>query len=273
MSSNGGRSLPPKSQRLSASQAASLAGAAQPQTPPQPAPQPQPQFTPSNDLQSTTQAATTLSQIASMNDDQLAQAVIDSKTVDMPNFLNDRPDQTQKFVYQVGLNGAPTVLDQQQFDKFLQDNNIPRAQVMARSVRDNGPYKAQLQVDSFKYSELTYIGGKLGGQASGAGIYFDMNGGHSTGYGGYGSQGTATMLAVYNPKTAKVIDFDVLRRKAASFAKSHPKFARAVGGFTAGQNGNASIYALAMGYNAISGGPVSSTYQNVIDRSAVIVLK
>lgn len=260
-----------RSTSVNVAQAASLAGAAQPQTPQQPAPQPQ--FTPSNDLQSTTQATATLSTLTSMTDDQLAQAVIDSRTVDMPNFLNDRPDQTQKFVYQVGLNGAPTVMDQQQFDKFLQDNNIPRSQIMARSVRDNGPYKAQLQLDSFRYSELTYIGGKMGGQASGAGIYFDMNGGHSTGYGGYGSQGTATMLAVYNPKTARVIDFDALRRKAIAFANSHPKFARAVGGFTAGQNGNASIYALVMGYNSISGGPVRKTYQNIIDRSAVIVLK
>ena len=273
MGGRGSNSVIPgaRSTSVNVAQAASLAGAAQPQTPPQPAPQPQ--FTPSNDLQSTAQATTTLAQIASMSDDQLAQAVIDSRTVDMPNFLNDHPDQTQKFVYQVGLNGAPTVLDQQQFDQFLQQNNIPRAQVMARSVRDNGLYKAQLQVDSFKYSELTYIGGKIGGQASGAGTYFDMNGGHSTGYGGYGSQGSATMLAVYNPKTARVIDFNALRRKAIAFANSHPKFARAVGGFTAGSNGNASIYALAMGYNAISGGPVSPTYQNVIDRSAVVVLK
>ena len=228
----------------------------------------QPDLTPGRDLQTATQATATLAQIASMTDDQLAQAVIDSRSVDMPNFLNDVQDQTQKFVYQVGLNGAPQVMDQQQFDQFLQQNNIPRSQIMSRSVNKNGPYSAQQIINTFKYSELTYIGGKQGGQASGAGTYFDMNGGGATGYGS-----GATMTAVYNPATARVIDFNALRRQAASFASSHPKFAHAVGGFTSGHNGNASIYALAMGYNAISGGPVSHSYQNIIDRSAVVVLK
>ena len=242
----------------------------QPLQPPQP-PQPQPDLTPGSDLQTATQATATLAQIASMTDDQLAQAVIDSRSVDMPNFLNDIPDQTQKFVYQVGLNGAPQVMDQQQFDQFLQQNNIPRSQIMSRSVSGNGPYSAQQITDMFRYSELTYIGGKQGGQASGAGTYFDMNGGGNTGY-GYGRT-SATMQAVYNPATARVIDFHRLQSQARSFAASHPKFAAAVGSFRAGGNGNASIYALAMGYNAISGGPVSSTYQNIIDRSAVVVLK
>lgn len=237
---------------------------------PPPQPQQQPNLQPSSDLLNNAQASATLAQIASMTDDQLAKAVIDSRTVDMPNFLNDVPDQTQKFVYQVGLNGAPVVMDQQQFDQFMKQNNIPQSQIMARSVNDSpdGIYKAQHIADMFRYSELTYIAGKKGGQASGAGSYFDMNGGRSTGYGT-----GATLQAIYNPKTAKVIDYYVLRRKAIAFANSHPKFARAVGGFTAGGNGNASIYALAMGYNAISGGPVSPRYQNIIDRSAVIVLR
>ena len=231
--------------------------------------QPQPQqLNPSDALQTAAQATATLAQVAAMTDDQLAQAVIDSRTVDMPNFLSDIPDQTQKFVYQVGLNGAPQVMDQQQFTQFMQQNNIPNYQIMARSVDANFPLTAQQIADTFKYSELNYVGGKKGGQMSGAGTYFDMNGGRGTGYGS-----GATIKAIYNPATARVIDYHVLQRQAATFARTHPKFARAVGSFTNGKNGNASIYALAMGYNAISGGPVSSSYQNIIDRSAVIVLK
>lgn len=245
----------------------------QPQQPPQmqppqqPQPQLQPNLTPGSDLQTATQATATLAQIASMTDDQLAQAYRDSRNVDMPNFLNDIPDQTQKFVYQVGLNGAPTVMDQQQFDQFMQQNNIPRSQIMARSVNKNGPYTAQHIADMFKYSELTYIGGKQGGQVSGAGTYFDMNGGRNTGYGN-----GATIQAVLNPATARVADYNTLPRQAQAFARSHPKFAAAVGAFSYGRGGNASIYALAMGYNVIAGG-ASSTYRNIIDRSAVVVLK
>lgn len=241
----------------------------QPQLVQQQPPQPQPQqLSPSDALQTAAQATATLAQIAAMTDDQLAQAVIDSRAVDMPNFLNDVPDQTQKFVYQVGLNGAPQVMDQQQFTQFMQQNNIPNSQIMARSIKPNFPLTAQQIADTFKYSELNYVGGKHGGQVSGAGTYFDMNGGHNTGYGN-----GATIKAIYNPATARVISYSALQRQAANFARTHPKFVNAVGSFSYGKGGNASIYALAMGYNAISGGPVSSTYQNIIDRSAVIVVK
>lgn len=224
---------------------------------------------PSSALQSNAQASATLAQIMSLSDDQLAQAVKDSRNVDMPNFLNDKPDPTQKFVYQVGLNGAPTVMDQAQLDQFMKQNNIPKSQILSRSVNGNGPYTANHIADIFKYSELNYIGGKYGGQRSGAGTYFDMNGGGSTGYGS-----GATLTAILNPQTARVVDYYDLQRKATAFAKSHPKFVQAVGGMpSAGQGGNMSVWALAMGYNVISGGPVSSKYHNVIDRSAVIVLK
>lgn len=236
-------------------------------TPPQPLPPlppvpPDPEdLTPGSDLQTPTQATATLAQIASMTDDQLAQAVIASRHVDMPNFLNDVPDATQRFVYQVGLNGAPTVLDQQQFDAFRHQHNIPRSQILSRSVNGNGPYSATQILNTFKYSELNYIGGKHGGQAYGAGTYFDMNGGRSTGYGG------TTMNAVLNPNTARVISGSNLLTQARSFARSHPKFANAVGAVS---TRNMSIYALAMGYNVISDG--MNSYHNVIDRSAVVVL-
>lgn len=244
---------------------------------PQPAPQQQqapqqPQqvnLQPSSALQTNAQASATLAQIMSMSDDQLAQAVRDSRNVDMPNFLNDKPDPTQKFVYQVGLNGAPTVMDQAQLDAFMKQNNIPKSHILSRSVNGNGPYTAQQIMNIFKYSELNYIGGKYGGMMSGAGTYFDMNGGGGTGYGSGG-----TLTAILNPQTARVIDYYALQRKATAFAKSHPKFVQAVGGMPSrGAGGNMSVWALAMGYNVISGGPVSSSYHNVIDRSAVIVLK
>lgn len=240
-----------------------------PQQPQQPQPQIDIQLQPGDDLQTQAQASATLAQIAQMSDDQLAQAVIDSKGVDMPNFLNDALCPTQKFVYQVGLNGAPLVMDRNAFDQFMQQNNIPKSNIMERSVKPNGPYTAQHIIDIFKYSEMNYIGGKFGGSMSGAGTYFDQNGGSGgTGY------GNTTLTAVLNPATARAIDYDVLWRKATSFAASHPKFTKAVGGLpTNGATGNVSIWALAMGYNVITGGPISRSYRNVIDRSAVIVVK
>lgn len=208
-------------------------------------------------------AATALSQ---MSDDQLTQLYQQSRTVDMPNHLSDVADQTQRFVYIAGVNGKPQVLDQASFDKYMKDNGIRQSQVLARTtggasynVNGTNIRLSDNQVcDLVKYGDLNYIGGKHGGQLYGAGTYFDMNGGRPTGY-----NGRQTMIAVLSP-TAKAIDKSSLARQTAQWSKSHPKFARQVGAFS---NSNASIYALAQGYNIITGG----SYHNVIDRTAIVM--
>lgn len=208
-------------------------------------------------------AATALSQ---MSDAQLTQLYQQSRNVDMPNHLNDVADKTQRFVYMAGVNGKPQVLDQASFDQYLKDNNIPRSQVLARttggaSYTVNGTTinLSDNQVcDLIKYGDLNYVGGKHGGQLYGGGTYFDMNGGRPTGY-----NGRQTMIAVLSP-TAKTIDKYQLSRQTTQWAKSHPNFAKAVGPFS---NSNASIYALAQGYNVITGG----SYHNVIDRTAIVM--
>ena len=215
-------------------------------------------------------AVTALTQ---MTDDQLAALVNASKRAQMPNYLSDRPDPTQKFVFQAGINEKPMVLDSQAFNQYMQDNNIPQWQVMSRSV-NNASYTNQQgytvnyssdQIQRMlKYSNLNYIGGKVGGQAYGAGAYFEMNGGGSTGY------GSNTATAILNPK-AKIIEKWDLMNKANSFDQTHPKFAKAVGGVN---NKTLSIYALAMGYQVITsasnGKRKKGEYYNIIDRSALI---
>lgn len=211
-------------------------------------------------------ASTVLSQ---MSDAQLAQLYNQSRTVDMPNHLNDVADATQRFVYMAGVNGKPMVLDQANFDKFLRDNNIPRSDILARttgganySVNGTNIRLSSNQVcDLIKYGDLNYIGGKHGGQVYGGGTYFDRNGGRPTGY-----NGNQTMLAVLNPQTARPISKDRLRNQTATWARSHPQFAKAVGSFS---NSNASIYALAQGYNVITDG--RRGYHNIIDRTAMVM--
>lgn len=235
---------------------------AQPQPPQPPVAQqpPSPQNTPAT--------PNALDALSNMTDDQLAALMVASRRADMPNHLNDVADATQRFVFQAGLNEKPTVLDDASFAQFMQTNNIPQSQIMSRTVGGavysvNGTnYKMQPQqvVDMMKYSALNYVGGKQGGMVHGAGTYFDMNGGSRT---GYGSGNTVTALAVLNPATAKVIDHSALNSRVSSFARSHPKFAAAVGAYN---SHNMSIYALAMGYNVIRYG----SYNNVIDRSALV---
>ena len=235
---------------------------------PQPTPQPQ-NVTP-------TPTKSAFDTLRNMNDDQLADIAIKSKTVDMPNMLADVDDVTQKFVYQANLNDKPQVLDQADFNKFMSDNNLGTSDLLSRSINDisytnksgtHVPMKAQDVADMMMYSKYNYIGGKVNGQALGAGTYFDHTNGNPTGY------GKKTVVAVLNPATARTIDSYTLQQKASSFAKTHPKFAKAVGSyntaFSGGKN-NMAIYALAMGYNVImdSGG-----YTNVIDRAALVYRK
>lgn len=206
--------------------------------------------------------------LANMTDDQLATLMNQSKTIDMPNHLNDAVDATQKFVYASGANGMPTVLDDTQFSQFMKDNGISQSHVLARSTNGADYTINQVHIrlspsqitQMLKHSQLNYVGGKHGGHLYGSGTYFDMNGGQKTGY-----ANGATAIAVLNPKTAHVISKNALESKIPAFSASHPKFARAVGSVT---NSNISIYALAMGYNVIRSD--YNNYHNVIDRSALV---
>lgn len=214
-----------------------------------------------------------LTALSQMSDDQLATLMANSKTVDMPNHLNDAVDATQKFAYIAGVNEMPTVLDDSAFDQFLQNNNIPKSNILSRSVSgvtyNAGGIRYNLTAtditDMMKYSALNYVGGKHGGQVYGAGTYFDMNGGRNTGY-----ASGATALAVLNPQTARVIDNQSLITAANAFRASHPKFAKATGSLN---NSNLSIYALAMGYNVITDSKTNPSYHNIIDRKAIVYRK
>lgn len=241
---------------------------AQPQnTAQQPAPQPQ--------NVAPTPTGSSFDALQKMTDDQLADVVNKSKTVSMPNQLADVNDVTQKFVYQANLNDKPQVLDNASFNKFMSDNNMTSSDLLSRSIDDitytnasgtKVKMTAKDVSDMMMYSKYNYIGGKVNGQAYGAGTYFDHTNGRSTGY------GKTTVVAVLNPATARPISSQALARRASTFAQTHPKFARAVGAyntsFSGGKN-NMAIYALAMGFNVITDGS-SSGYMNVIDRSALV---
>lgn len=204
--------------------------------------------------------------LSKMSDQQLVQLLKTAKNVDMPNHLSDRPDFTQRFVYTAGVNGMPLALDAQQFQQFMKDNNIPQRQVLSRSVNRPPQYyvngtpmqlTAQQTIDLLRDGKYNYIGGKWGGQALGAGTYFDMNGGGNTGYGG------TTVQAVLNPKTAKIIQSSTLSSKIQAYRNAHPSVAKLI------PASNSSVYALLMGYNVIKG----SSYHNIIDRIALVIKK
>lgn len=221
-----------------------------------------------------------IKKLQGMTDAQLAAFYQQSQQAVLPNHLSDADDKTQKFVFTLGMNAKPMVLDQKDFNKFMSDNGIPKAQMLARDIRggilktssgNSTTLTSDDVADMLKYSRMNYIGGKHGGQRFGAGTYFDMNGGVSTGYGGYSSNST-TVVGVLNPKTAKIVTSSRLAKEAAAFDRSHPQFAKATGGYDSSfYNNNMSIYATVLGYNVIKDS--IGSYHNVIDRSALVLLK
>lgn len=244
---------------------------------PTPVTPPPPAQLPDDDDQTTPilQTSTGMDALRQMDDSQLAALARQARTQQLPNQLNDVADATQRFVYTAGLNEKPTVLDDTAFAQYMSDNGMTSADMLSRSVSSityqnaagtSVKMSGQDVSDMLKYSRYNYIGGKVGGQAYGAGTYFDHTNGRSTGYGSH------TLVAVLNPATARVISDTQLARQASAFAQSHPQFARAVGSYNTSYSGgrnNMSIYALAMGYNVISDGSRNG-YMNVIDRAALV---
>lgn len=221
----------------------------------------------------------TVEDIVKLTDAQLAGIAIASKYATMPDSLDDVPDEMQRFVYEIGLNSKPTVVNQQQFEQFMQLHNIPKERIMTRAVYDS-EYTAEEINNMFRYSEYNYIGGKRRGRAFGAGTYFERNGGYTPHGHCFKYRKYRLMKAVYNPATARVISYNTLRRQFRKYAKHNCPTLAKVLGFEPNRPHptHLSIYALALGYNAISAanaiGFIGCPYcdQAILDRSAVVVL-
>lgn len=242
-------------------------------------PTPVPPAAPVGPATNTSVTSKAVSNFSSMSDTAMAAEIKKAVGVGMPNQLSDKPDATQQLVFSAGFNEKPMVLDQAGFNKFMKDNKLTTADLLSRDVNpvsyknaSNTQIKmtAQDVIDMMMYSRVNYIGGKIGGQALGAGTYFDHTRGQNTGYGGAGHK---TAVAVLNPKTAKIITYSSLRSSIPSWRSSHPKSAKAIDELvrkTGGRNSD-SIYALAMGYNVIArNAGAKGGYVNVIDRSALV---
>ena len=216
---------------------------------------------------------TTLKQLASMDDQSVLSLLQGARGIDMPNHLKDAPSFSQEFVYAIGLNAQPNVVDAAGFNKFMSDNNIPRSQILSR-MTGGGTYKttagtsrklsADQVVQMWATDPYNYIGGKHGGQVYGAGAYFDMNGGRNTGYGGANA---SQIKAALNPNVARPISRSALQTKFNTWARSHPQSAQMINRLPSGDR--LTLQALVTGYNVITDG--YNSYHNIIDRSAVTI--
>lgn len=238
---------------------------------------PVPPAAPTAPATNTTVTSDAVTNFSKLSDSAMATAINKAVGVGMPNQINDKPDPTQQLVFAAGFNEKPMVLDTKAFNTFMKNNGLTTSDLLSRDVNpvtyknaSNTQIKmtAQDVVDMMMYSRVNYIGGKIGGQAYGAGTYFDHTNGRST---GYGRSGSVTAVAVLNPKTTKSISYNTLKNKIPTWRNAHPKSAAAIDNLVKKTSGRSkeSLYALAMGYNVITDG-TKSGYVNVIDRSALV---
>lgn len=269
---------------------------ATPQPQAQPVPQPQqaqqPPKQPDNQVppqpttpQISVNDLTTLQQFANLDDRAMARAILNSNNVDLPFYLKDEPSATQNLVYSLGMNEAPMVLSNYDWNNYLAANGIQKSQIMFRSMsaggyvpdgmRDTINLTPDQMAQILMYAPHSYVGGKYGGMAFGAGTYFDMDATGNTGYGG------KTIKAILSPQASVITKSDLMNRESL-FASKMPLTYREINNsasrfyssqsFSGSRGERISLLSLGMGYNVIAS-RIGGGYHNVITRNAMIMNK
>ena len=212
-----------------------------------------------------TESGVTLADAQQMSDKDLHDLLLAITKQDLPDYL--MPNQQQRFVYALGINGKPIVEDDATFAKNSKGQTvIYNAQ---NSANLNGYTLTADDIHDFlKYGDDTLQQNGIYGN----GIYFSNS---KTGSAGYGKRQSK---ARFNPATAKIVTMNQLKSEYDAWTKTHPLSQKALGYTKAHNSGYGtntySQFALLKGYNVISanvGG--GETYYSVLDRSALIYSK
>ena len=212
-----------------------------------------------------TESGVTLADAQQMNDKDLHDLLLAITKQDLPDYL--MPNNQQRFVYALGINGKPIVEDDATFAVNSKGQTvIYNAQ---NSANLSGFTLTADDIHDFlKYGDDTLQQNGIYGN----GIYFSNS---RTGSAGYGQRQSKARL---NPATAKVVTMNQLKSEYDSWKKTHPLSQKALGYTKAHNSGYGtntySQFALLRGYNVIAasqGG--GETYYSVLDRSALIYSK
>ena len=211
-----------------------------------------------------TESGVTLADAQQMNDKDLHDLLLAITKQDLPDYL--MPNQQQRFVYALGINGKPIVEDDATFAANSKGQKvIYNAQ---NSVNLTGyTLDADDIHDFLKYGDDTLQQNGVYGN----GIYFSDS---RTGSAGYGKRQSK---ARFNPATAKIVTISQLKSEYDAWKKTHPLSQKALGYTKANNSGYGtntySQFALLKGYNVIAAPQFGETYYSVLDRSALIYSK
>lgn len=201
----------------------------------------------------------------SMTDDDKADVIDSMVKQGVPAHLSDT--DFQKFIYNVGLNDKPQLVD----DATL---NAMSGKMMYRTVnavydrKNDINYRADEICKQIQSGRITRTSDN-GGSVYGRGIYFANDWSASTYYGRtFGDVKKTAVVSMKLNSNAKVISYDNVYKGVMAEKASGSKLGKAlskVDGHSA-----ESIYALAKGYNVIDAG---NGYYNVLNRQAITMSK
>lgn len=200
-----------------------------------------------------------------MTDDDKADVIDSMVKQGVPAHLSN--SDFQKFIYNIGLNDKPQLVD----DATL---NSMKGKEIFRTVNNVYDSKNDISYSADQIARQTQAGritrtSDSGGSVYGRGIYFADSRSSSTVYGN--TRGNVKKTAVMRAKlndNAKIISHSSATQGASQEIKSGSKLGKALA--KCDYASQASIYAMAKGYNVISSG---HGYYNVLNRQAMTMSK
>lgn len=235
------------------------------------APPPQAQAQPPTPGAQPTQAGrTSLTAFQSMDAGQTVQYLRGLKQVQMPPTAMLPDADTQKLVYDLGLNGQPRVVSEAEFQK-IRGTTWMRGVTAAKDERSGAVLMpGQAVANNTMYGQYSRIGGGVAGD----GFYLSNDKGTANSYAGHAStlMDGAVMRAKIDPSLAKPVTYESIRsqffREPAEVQRAYQNMSLAShwsGGFMG-------AYAIQKGYNVITRKVSGSTqHRIVLDRSIMIM--
>ena len=196
-----------------------------------------------------------------MSDDEKADVITSMITQDVPDHLSDT--DFQKFIYNIGLNDRPDVVDDATLNK-MKGTEIFRTVNNVYDRQNDISYTADQIAKQVQAGRVTRTSDN-GGSVYGRGIYFADNKTDSSMYGN--TRGNVKKTAIIRAKVnsnAKTVDYYSASAGARAEIKSGSKLGKALK--KCDSQSAVSIYAMAKGYNVITSG---HGYYNVLNRNAI----
>ena len=200
-----------------------------------------------------------------MSDDQKADVIDSMIKQGVPAHLAD--NDFQKMIYNIGLNDKPQLVDDATLDS-MNGTELFRTINNVYDRQNDISYTADQIARQVQAGRVTRVSDN-GGSVYGRGIYFADNKFDSTMYGNtYGNvQKTAQIRCKLN-SNAKVISHSKALQGVSAEKTNGSKLGKVLE--KCDYDSQASIYALAKGYNVITSG---GGYYNILNRNAVTMSK